>query len=146
MDVMPFPTSAGTNFITALPSDKATLVNKLIKAGAIILGKSRTHEFGFDTTGNNYKQGTSLNPCNINHYTGGSSSGSAAAAAFGICSIAIGADGGGSIRIPSAYCGLFGLKPTAWRSISLTKGIYSWRVSEHGSYYWCHGPDGQQPA
>lgn len=66
-------------------------------------------------TGNNPSVCTSRNPYNIDHYTGGSSSGNASAVASGLCPIAIGCDGGGSIRIPSAFCGIYGLKTTCGR-------------------------------
>ena len=64
--------------------------------------------------------GTPRNPYNVNHYPGGSSGGSAAAVASGLCPIALGCDGGGSISVPSAYCGIYGLK-TTWGRCS-TKG------------------------
>ena len=64
---------------------------------------------------------TPRNPYNIDHYTGGSSSGSAAAIASGLCPIAIGCDGGGSIRIPAAFCGIYGLKST-WGRCSAKGG------------------------
>jgi len=70
------------------------------------------HEFGLDTTNLNPVHGTPLNPYNRNYYPGGSSGGSASAIASGMVPIALGADGGGSIRIPSSYCGVYGLKPS----------------------------------
>ncbi|KAL8643643.1 MAG: hypothetical protein Q9226_008219, partial [Calogaya cf. arnoldii] len=88
---------------------------KLDDAGAIIIGKSNMHELGLDTTSNNPIKGTPLNPHNPSYYTGGSSGGSAYAVSSGLVPIAHGADGGGSIRIPAAYCGLYGLKPTHGR-------------------------------
>lgn len=84
-------------------------------AGALIIGKTNMHEMGLDTTNNNINYGTPLNPHNPGYYTGGSSGGSACAVAQGICPIALGVDGGGSIRLPSAFCGLYGLKPTHGR-------------------------------
>ena len=71
----------------------------------------------YSVTGNNPSVGTARNPYNINYYPGGSSSGSAAAVASGLCPIAIGSDTGGSIRIPSAICGIYGLK-TTWGRFS----------------------------
>lgn len=70
------------------------------------------HEMGLDTTNLNPIHGSPLNPYNKLYYPGGSSGGSAAAAGAGLVPIALGADGGGSIRIPSAYCGIYGLKPS----------------------------------
>ncbi|KAK7424109.1 hypothetical protein QQX98_000719 [Neonectria punicea] len=87
-------------------------VQKLEEAGALNLGKLHMHEFGLDTTGNNPNYGAPPNPFNPKYYTGGSSSGPAYAVSAGLIPIALGSDGGGSIRIPSSYCSVFGLKPT----------------------------------
>jgi Asp-tRNA(Asn)/Glu-tRNA(Gln) amidotransferase A subunit family amidase len=87
-------------------------VRKLEESGAIIIGKTSMHEFGLDTPGNNPVKGTPLNPFNQNYYTGGSSSGTGYAVSAGLIPIGLGSDGGGSIRIPSSMCGVFGLKPT----------------------------------
>jgi Asp-tRNA(Asn)/Glu-tRNA(Gln) amidotransferase A subunit family amidase len=120
LDVAGYPSTAGTRFLTRVASEDATVCARLRAAGAILLGKANMHEIGIDTSGFNPHHGTPRNPYAPGHYTGGSSSGSAAAVAAGICPIAIGADGGGSVRIPAALCGVVGLKPT-WS-----------RVSEHG--------------
>ncbi|KAF6811032.1 Fatty acid amide hydrolase 1 [Colletotrichum sojae] len=90
-------------------------VTKLQDAGAVILGKLSMHEFGLDTTGNNPIYGTPRNPYNRGYYTGGSSSGAGYAVAAGLVPVALGSDGGGSIRIPSSLCGVYGLKPTHGR-------------------------------
>ncbi|KAL8910982.1 MAG: hypothetical protein Q9171_003793 [Xanthocarpia ochracea] len=90
-------------------------IKKWDDAGAIIIGKSNMHELGLDTTNNNPIKGTPLNPHNPSYYTGGSSGGSAYVVSSGLVPIAHGADGGGSIRIPAAYNGLYGLKPTHGR-------------------------------
>ncbi|RFU26548.1 hypothetical protein B7463_g9790, partial [Scytalidium lignicola] len=87
-------------------------VQKIDEAGMINLGKLSMHEFGLDTSGNNPIYGTPPNPYNPNYYTGGSSSGSAYAVAAGLIPVALGSDGGGSIRIPSSFCSASGLKPT----------------------------------
>ncbi|KAL8942215.1 MAG: hypothetical protein Q9216_001791 [Gyalolechia sp. 2 TL-2023] len=101
-------------------------VQKWEDAGAIIIGKLNMHELGLDTTNNNPRHGTPLNPHNQHYYTGGSSGGSAYAVASGLIPIAHGADGGGSIRIPASYCGLYGLKPSHGRiSISPTLSLAS---------------------
>jgi Asp-tRNA(Asn)/Glu-tRNA(Gln) amidotransferase A subunit family amidase len=94
-------------------------VKKVEEAGAVLVGKTNMHELGMDTTNNNPIWGTPLNPYNTSYYTGGSSGGSASAVAAGLVPFAIGSDGGGSIRIPSAYCGLYGLKPSHCR-VSIT--------------------------
>ncbi|KAJ1323937.1 aspartyl-tRNA(Asn)/glutamyl-tRNA(Gln) amidotransferase subunit A [Microdochium nivale] len=90
-------------------------VRQMEAAGIMILGKASMHEFGMDTSGNNITFGTTRNPFNAGYYTGGSSGGSAYAIAAGLVPIALGSDGGGSIRIPASYCSVFGLKPTHGR-------------------------------
>lgn len=95
-----------------VPSYHATVVQKLIDAGAIIIGKTHTHEFAFGPTGDRSLVGPCRNPYNPDKMTGGSSSGSAAAIAANMISIAIGTDTGGSVRIPASACGVVGMKPT----------------------------------
>src|SRR5699024_10164378 len=84
----------------------------LIDAGAIIIGKTHTHEFAFGPTGDRSLVGPCRNPYNPDRMTGGSSSGSAAAIAANMISVAIGTDTGGSVRIPASACGVVGMKPT----------------------------------
>lgn len=117
LDVAGYYTTAGTRFIKNLASQDAATVARLRKAGAVILGKVNMHEIGIDTTGFNAHYGTPTNPYGPGHYPGGSSSGSAASVAAGFCPISVGADGGGSIRVPAALCGIVGLKAT-WSRIS----------------------------
>ncbi len=88
---------------------------RLKEAGAIILGKTTTPEFGWKGMTDGPLFGVTRNPWNLERTPGGSSGGAAAALAAGIGTLAVGTDGGGSIRIPSAYCGLFGIKPTFGR-------------------------------
>jgi len=90
-------------------------VQKLLDAGMLFLGKSNMHEIGLDTTNNNPNWGTPPNPYNPGFYPGGSSGGSGAAVGGGLVPIAVGADGGGSIRVPATYCGVYGLKPSHGR-------------------------------
>ncbi|CAB5182826.1 unnamed protein product [Rhizophagus irregularis] len=125
MDVKGYETNVGTTFINrgASAQTDATIIKRLREKGAIIIGKTSMHEMAFGVTGNNPSVGTARNPYNINYYPGGSSSGSAAAVASGLCPIAIGSDTGGSIRIPSACCGIYGLK-TTWGRFS-AKGEFS---------------------
>ncbi|KAL2863709.1 amidase [Aspergillus lucknowensis] len=87
-------------------------VKKWEEAGAIVIAKATMHELGLDTTNNNPNFGTPKNPHNPYYYCGGSSGGSGYAVGAGIVPIALGADGGGSIRIPSSFCGVWGLKPS----------------------------------
>lgn len=111
--VVPFYSRCGTTFMGSEPAkEDAFIVKKLRDGGAIIIGITNMHELGIGTTGNNPNRlhGTPRNPYNVNHYTGGSSSGSAAAVAAGLCPVALGTDGGGSIRIPAAVCGVVGIK------------------------------------
>lgn len=105
-----FPTGAGS----ALPPEVLTgpegeFVKTLRKAGALILGKTVTAELAF------FEPGPTRNPHNLNHTPGGSSSGSAAAVAVGICPLAIGTQTGGSIIRPAAFCGIIGFKPSYGR-------------------------------
>lgn len=111
-------TTAGTSFIgieTGVATEDSTVVARLRGAGAIILGKTNMHEVGAGVTGYNMHYGTVRNPYNPNHYSGGSSSGSAALVASGLAPLALGIDGGGSIRIPAGLCGVVGIKPTFQR-------------------------------
>lgn len=92
-----------------------TMVKRLMGAGGIILGKTKTVECAFGGWGTNQKMGTPFNPWDMETHRvpGGSSSGSAAAVASGLASCAIGSDTGGSVRVPAAFCGIVGLKVTA---------------------------------
>ena len=100
-----------------VPAEDATVVTRLAAAGAIVLGKLNMHEFAYGPEGLNVHYGTTWNPWDrsTHRICGGSSSGSGAAVAAGLCPGALGSDTGGSIRIPSALCGLTGIKPTYGR-------------------------------
>ena len=102
-------------FKDTVPDRNSEVVSRVKKAGAISLGKTNTPEFGLSGTTENRLGEACRNPWNIERTSGGSSGGAAAAVVSGLCSIAIGSDGGGSIRIPSSFCGLFGIKPTLGR-------------------------------
>jgi Asp-tRNA(Asn)/Glu-tRNA(Gln) amidotransferase A subunit family amidase len=120
LDQAGFPTTLGTRFLTTVAREDSTVVARLRAAGALLVGKANMHEIGISPIGLNPHHGATRNPYAPGHITGGSSSGSAAAVAAGLSPVSIGADGGGSIRIPAGLCGLVGLKAT-WG-----------RISEHG--------------
>jgi aspartyl-tRNA(Asn)/glutamyl-tRNA(Gln) amidotransferase subunit A len=98
-----------------VPNYDSTIINKLRKAGAIIVGTNNTHEFACGITNINPHYGASKNPWDIARMSGGSSGGSAVAVSSGMSLTAIGTDTSGSIRVPSSLCGIFGLKPTYGR-------------------------------
>ena len=93
----------------------AGVVQRILDAGATIIGKTVCDEFFYSVSGANVHYGTPVNPRAPGRLPGGSSSGSASATAAGICDFALGSDTGGSVRIPAAYCGLYGLRPTFGR-------------------------------
>jgi aspartyl-tRNA(Asn)/glutamyl-tRNA(Gln) amidotransferase subunit A len=105
-------TAASAIFADRVPSEDAEVVRRLKAAGAVIVGKLNMHEFAYGDTSAQSHFGPVRNPWNLDRVAGGSSGGSAAAVAAGLCYGALGSDTGGSIREPSAYCGIVGLKPT----------------------------------
>ena len=98
-----------------VPQTDATVVSMLKQAGAIVIGKLQMHEFALGATSINPHDGPSRNPWDTERITGGSSGGSASSVSAGQCMASLGTDTGGSIRIPSALCGIVGLKPTFGR-------------------------------
>ena len=133
VDMVPYPTTVGTAFLGKSPAEEdATVVARMRAAGALLIGKANMHEIGIGVTGLNPHHGTPRNPYNPDHYTGGSSSGPGAAVASELCPVAIGADGGGSIRIPSSFCGLVGLKPTFGRVSEFGAATLCWSVAHLG--------------
>ena len=106
-------TTAGAKILRDfVPEQDAAVVRRLRRAGAIVLGKTNLHEFAYGVTTNNPHFGPTRNPWDVARIPGGSSGGSAAAVAAGLCFASVGTDTGGSIRIPAALCGIVGLKPT----------------------------------
>jgi amidase len=117
-DVVGYPTGWGQPHALALSGIKsrtAPLVQDFLNAGARFVGKTHTVELAYSLNGKNIHFGTPINPAAPNRIPGGSSSGSAAAVAAGLCDVAIGSDTGGSVRAPASYCGLFGIRPTHGR-------------------------------
>ncbi|AMN40681.1 AtzE family amidohydrolase [Rhodoplanes sp. Z2-YC6860] len=116
-DVEGLPTRAGSKINRKhKPAGRdATLIERLEAAGAVLVGALNMGEYAYDFTGENVHDGNAHNPHDIAHMTGGSSSGSGGAVAGGLVPLALGSDTNGSIRVPSSFCGIFGLKPTYGR-------------------------------
>ena len=112
VDVAGVPTTSGSNVPPRHPVHDAPLVANLRRAGAVIIGKTNLHEFAFGTTSDETAFGAVRNPLDTSRSAGGSSGGAAVAIVTGMCFGSVGTDTGGSIRIPSAACGITGLKPT----------------------------------
>jgi len=116
-----------------IPEQDDIAVQRLIKAGSVILGKTNTPEFGVPALTNNLVFGETKCPWDIEKNSGGSSGGAASSVASGIGPLALGSDGGGSIRIPSSLCGVFGLKPTFGRIPSYPReGIHFKSMDHYG--------------
>lgn len=124
IDIAGWPTMCGSRaFADAAPAaENADVVARLLDAGCRIVGKANMHELAYGVTGANAFTGTPINPDFPDRIVGGSSSGSAAAVAAGMVDFAVGTDTGGSIRMPAACCGIFGLKPTF--DVISRKGAY----------------------
>ena len=116
-DVAGLPTLAGSKINRDRPpaTADATLVSRLEAAGAVLVGALNMGEYAYDFTGENVHYGPSRNPHDTSRMTGGSSGGTGGAVAGGLVPFALGSDTNGSIRVPSSFCGLFGLKPTYGR-------------------------------
>ncbi len=127
---------------THRPADAmAGAVQRILGAGATVIGKAICDEFFFSVTGNNFHYGTPLNPRAPGRLPGGSSSGSASAVASGACDFALGSDTGGSVRIPAALNGLYGLRPTHDRidlsgvqAMSKTFDVPGWFAASPGVF------------
>lgn len=126
-------TTMGSAFFAEyVPDHSATVARKLEEAGSVLIGKTNTHEFAYGPTGDRSYFGPARNPHDTRGITGGSSSGSGAAVAAGLCYGALGSDTGGSIRIPAALCGTVGMKPTFGRVSKWGVFPLSWSLDHVG--------------
>jgi aspartyl-tRNA(Asn)/glutamyl-tRNA(Gln) amidotransferase subunit A len=133
IDVAGVRTTAGSEFLRDhVAAEDAAVIQQLRAAGAIIIGKTHLHEYAIGATNVNPHYGPARNPWNPDLSPGGSSGGSAVAVAAGLCMAALGTDTGGSVRVPSALCGLTGLRPAAGQ-VS-TQGVIpmSWTLDTVG--------------
>ena len=130
-DVAGLPTLAGSKINADHPpaAHDAVLIQRLIQAGAVLVGALNMGEYAYDFTGENCHYGPSRNPHDLSRMSGGSSGGSGTAAAAGLVPLTLGSDTNGSIRVPSSFCGLFGLKPTFGR------------LSREGTFPFCYSLD-----
>ena len=126
-------TTAGSKILSShIPTEDATVTVRLAQAGTILLGKLHMNEFAYGPDGDNVHYGPVHNPWDRERITGGSSSGSGAAVAASLCLGALGTDTGGSIRIPSALCGIVGIKPTYGRVSRYGITPLSWSLDHAG--------------
>lgn len=125
-DVAGIPTQFGGGANGVAAKQDSEVVRRLRAAGAVIIGTTRMPEFGIWPYTESVAHGWTRNPWDLNRSTAGSSGGTAAAVASGMVAVGIGGDGGGSIRLPSSWCGLFGLKPQRGR-VSLAPNADLWR-------------------
>lgn len=131
-------TGGSLAYADLVPDEDDIVVERLRAAGAILLGKTNVSELGYSLTGDNPVFGVTRNPWNPKLSSGGSSAGAAVAVATGMGPVAIGSDGGGSIRLPAAFCGVFGFKPSMGRvplypgcRDERYPGLSSWETLEH---------------
>jgi len=132
-DIAGVPCTAGSRILADhVPERDAFVVERLAGGGSVCLGKQNMHEFAYGFTNTNVHWGTCRNPWNRDRVPGGSSGGAGAALAAGLCTLALGTDTGGSIRIPASACGVVGLKPT-FGSVS-RRGVFplSWSLDHVG--------------
>ena len=110
-----------------IPTSDSTVMTKLCKAGAVMVGKTHTHEFAYGVV-----TPQTHNPWELDHIAGGSSGGTAAAVAAGACVVGMGSDTAGSIRIPASLCGIVGLKPTYGRVSRSGVTPFAWSLDHVG--------------
>ncbi len=153
LDLLPYTTNVGTRFLgKEPPAEDSAAAERLRLAGALLIGKANMYEIGIAPMGNNPINGFARNPYNAEYDSGGSSSGCGASVGAGIVPLAIGADGGGSIRVPASLCGVVGLKATFGRISEFGAASLCWSVGHVGplgataldtaiGYALCAGPD-----
>ncbi len=136
IDVAGMPTTAASRVLHRMPDEDAECVARLRAAGATIAGKLNTHEFAFGATTTSPHFGPALNPWNPEHICGGSSGGSGAAVAAGLVDASLGTDTAGSVRIPAAFCGVTGMRPS-WGLVP-TRGVVptAWSLDTVGPLAW----------
>jgi Asp-tRNA(Asn)/Glu-tRNA(Gln) amidotransferase A subunit family amidase len=156
IDQVPYPTTAGTRLPVSEATADSTPVARMRAAGALLVGKANMHELGSGLTGINPHWGTPHNPFDVRRMCGGSSSGSAALVAAGLAPISLACDGGGSIRMPAAFCGVVGLKATYGRVSHRGAADLIWTTAHTGPigatvadvarcYLAIAGPDAADP-
>jgi aspartyl-tRNA(Asn)/glutamyl-tRNA(Gln) amidotransferase subunit A len=133
IDVAGMPTTAASRILHRLPDEDAECVARLRAAGATIVGKLNTHEFAYGALTNSPHFGPARNPWNPEHVCGGSSGGSGAAVAAGLVDAALGTDTAGSARIPAAFCGVTGIRPST--GLVSNRGVVpvSWSLDAVGA-------------
>jgi aspartyl-tRNA(Asn)/glutamyl-tRNA(Gln) amidotransferase subunit A len=133
IDVAGMPTTAASRILHRAPDEDAECVARLRAAGATIVGKLNTHEFAYGALTNSPHFGPARNPWNPEHVCGGSSGGSAAAVAAGLVDAALGTDTAGSTRIPAAFCGVTGMRPST--GLVPNRGVVpvSWSLDSVGT-------------
>ncbi len=131
-------TSGSAAYADFIPEDDDITVERLLAADALLLGKTTAPEFGYSGVGHNPLFPSPRNPWDLSKTPGGSSAGSGAALAARLCPIALGSDGGGSVRIPAAHCGVYGFKASMGRvplwpgcRDERYPGVSSWESLEH---------------
>jgi len=157
-DIAGLPTVAGSKINRADPpaSRDSPLIERLEAAGAVLVGALNMGEYAYDFTGENVHDGPSRNPHDLTRMTGGSSGGSGGAVGGGLVPLALGSDTNGSIRVPSSFCGVFGLKPTYGRLTRTRSFPFVGSLDHLGpfarttndlavSYDAMQGPDGADP-